>query len=326
MFKRTVLSVLLPFVAGGALAEAQPSSYPSKPITLVVGFPPGGGADAVARIVAEKMSKNLGQTVLVDNRPGAGTTLASDHVARASADGYTLMMGSSNLYGADQLLYKSAKYDGARSFTAITRWTSAPMLLAVKKDLPVKNLNELIALARSQPDKLSYASSGTGVITHLAGLSLTSAAGNLKMLHVPFKGGSASVQAVAAGDVDMTFGTPPSVLPMAQAGKVRVLAVTTSERSPLFLDIPGMKESGVPGFDFTFWFGLYGPAGLPDAIVKKLFDASAAALKDPDVKAKLVKQGNLALPSASTEEFRAWALKEGNEAKALTQRSGAAQQ
>lgn len=322
MFKPTVLSLLLTLAAGAALAQ----TYPSKPITLVVGFPPGGGADAVARIVADKVGKVLGQTVLVDNRPGAGTTLASEHVARAPADGYTLMMGSSNLYGSDQLLYKSAKYDGARSFTAISRWTSAPMLVAVKKDLPAKDLREVINLARSQPDKLSYASSGTGVITHLAGLSLSSAAGHLHMLHVPFKGGAAAVQAVAAGDVDMTIGTPPSVLPMQQAGKVRVLAVTTADRSPLFPDIPGMKESGVPGFDFTFWFGLYGPASLPDPVAKKLFDASVIALKDPEVKAKLVKQGNLAAPSASIEEFRAWALKEGIESKALTQRSGAAQQ
>ena len=146
------------------------------------------------------------------------------------------------------------------------------MLLAVKKDFAAQSVNELVALARSQPDKLSYSSSGAGVVTHLAALSFTQASGGLKMLHVPFKGGAPSIQAVGAGDVDMTFGTPPSVLPLAQGGKLRVLAVTTAERSALFPDLRGMKESGVDGYDFTFWFGLFGPAGLPTDVAKKLSD------------------------------------------------------
>lgn len=317
MLRRTVLSLLLP-TAGAAFAQA----YPARAVTLVVGFPPGGGADAVARIVGEKFSRALGQPVVVDNRPGAGTTLASDFVARAPADGYTLLLGGSSLYGSDQLLYKSAKYDGARNFTPISRWSSAPMLLAVRKDLPAQNVQELIALARSEPEKLSYSSSGAGVVTHLAGLSFSQAAG-VKMLHVPFKGGAPSVQAVAAGDADMTFATPPSVLPMVQAGKMRLLAVTTQKRSPLFPQVPGMEESGVKGLDYTFSFGLFGPAGLPPEVVKKLFDASVAALKDPEVTAHLEKQGNLAAPSASPEEYRTWILREGAESKAMTVRSGA---
>ena len=177
-------------------------------------------------------------------------------------------------------------------------------------------------MARSSPGKLSYSSSGDGVITHLAGLSFAQATGT-QMLHVPFKGGAPSIQAVGAGDVDMTFGTPPSVLPMAQSGKLRVLAVTTAERSPLFPDLPGMKESGVDGYDFTFWFGLFGPAGLAAEVTQKLFDASVQTLSDPEVKARLEKQGDLAAPSASLQEFQAWALKEGRDSKALTERSGA---
>lgn len=319
MFKRFAVPLLLAAMSAASLAQ----TYPTRPITLVVGFPPGGGADAVARIVSDKVSKVLGQPVIVDNRPGAGTTLASDQVARAPADGYTLLLGSANLYGSDQLLYKSAKYDGAKNFTPISRWSSAPMLLAVKKDFAAQSVKELVALARSQPDKLSYSSSGAGVVTHLAALSFTQASGGLKMLHVPFKGGAPSIQAVGAGDVDMTFGTPPSVLPLAQGGKLRVLAVTTAERSALFPDLPGMKESGVDGYDFTFWFGLFGPAGLPTDVAKKLFQASAEALSDPDVRARLEKQGNLAAPSASLDEFRAWATKEGKESRELTLRSGA---
>lgn len=321
MQRRTVLTLVLATAATAAWAQA----YPARPITLAVGFPPGGGADAVARIVSEKLGRVLNQTVLVDNRPGAGTTLASEFVARAPADGYTLLLGAANLYGSDQILYKSAKYDGARNFTPISRWSSAPLLLAVRKDLPAQSVKDLVALARSAPDKLTYSSSGAGVITHLAALSFSQAAG-VKMLHVPFKGGAPSVQAVAAGDVDVTFATPPSVLPMVQAGKMRLLAVTTQKRSPLFPQVPGLEESGVQDMDFTFSFGLFGPAGLPPEVVKKLFDASVQVLNDPDVKAQLEKQGNVAAPSESPEEYRTWILREGAESKALTARSGASLQ
>ncbi|MBS0508450.1 MAG: tripartite tricarboxylate transporter substrate binding protein [Proteobacteria bacterium] len=320
MFKKALVAALAVVASAAALADA----YPSRPITLIVGFPPGGGADAVARIMSEKLGRALSQSVIVDNRPGAGTTIASDLVARAPADGYTLLLGSSNLYGSDQLLYKSARYDGVKSFTPIARWSSSPMLLAVKKDFPENSVKGLIDRARQNPGKLTYASSGTGVVTHLAGASFAHAAG-IDMLHVPFKGGAPSIQAVGAGDVDMTFGTPPSVLPMAQGGKLRLVAVTTAERSPLFPELPSMKESGINDFDFSLWFGLYGPANLPPEVTKKLFEASNQALNDPDVRAKLEKQGNVAWPSASPEDFKAWAIDDGKKYKAITERSGAAE-
>jgi len=171
-------------------AHANADTYPVKPITLVVGFPSGGGADTVARIVTDKMAKLLGQPIMIDNRPGAGSTIASDLVARAAPDGYTLLLSSANLFGSDQQLYKSAKYDGAKSFVPIARWTSAPMLLAVSKDIKVRSTQELLAFARQNPGKLSYSSSGTGVVTHLAAVSFEKAAG-VSMLHVPFKGGAA---------------------------------------------------------------------------------------------------------------------------------------
>ncbi|RQO44975.1 ABC transporter substrate-binding protein [Variovorax sp. KBW07] len=304
--------------SAGALAD----SYPTRPITLVVGFPAGGGADTVARIVSDKMAKLLGQPVIIDNKPGAGTTIASDQVARAAPDGYTLLLGSANLYGSDKLLYKAVKYDGAKSFVPISRWSSAPMLLAVNKDVSAKTVQALIAEARQNPGKLAYSSSGTGVVTHLAGLSFEKAAG-VTMLHVPYKGGAPSIQAVAAGDVQLTFGTPPSVLPMAQGQKLRVLAVTSGQRSPLFPDVPSIAEAGVKGYDYTFWFGLFAPAGLPPEMAQKLFDASVAALNDPDVKARMEKSGNEAAPSKSLAEFRSWATAEGAKSKELTERSGA---
>lgn len=318
---RSTLGLALLALCTGALAQG----YPSKPITLVVGFPPGGGADTVARLVSDKMGRILGQPIIIDNRAGAGTTIGSDLVAKAPADGYTLLLGSANLYGSDQLLYKSVKYDGARSFTPISRWSSAPLLLAVNKDFSAQSVNDVIRLARQSPGKLTYASSGSGVITHLAGLSFTQATG-IDMLHVPFKGGAPAIQAVAAGDVQMTFGTPPSILPLVQAGKLRILAATTAQRSALFPNSPGMADAGVKGYDFTFWFGLFGPAGLPADISKKLFDASVEALKDPEVKARLEKSGNEAAPSASIEAFREWALAEGRISKGLTQQSGASLQ
>ncbi|WP_313295542.1 tripartite tricarboxylate transporter substrate binding protein [Diaphorobacter sp.] len=317
-----IKKAILATVAACACAGAWAQTYPSRPITLIVGFPPGGGADAVARIVSEKLGRVLNQSIVVDNRPGAGTTIASDLVARAPADGYTLLLGSANLYGSDQMLYKSARYDGVKSFTPIARWANSPMLLAVKKDFPEKDVKGLIELARKQPGKLTYSSSGTGVVTHLAGASFAHAAA-IDMLHVPFKGGAPSIQAVGAGDVDMTFGTPPSVLPMAQGGKLRMLAVTTAERSPLFPDLPSMKESGIKDYDFSIWFGLYGPANLPADVSKQLFDASTQALNDPEVKAKLAKQGNLAWPMASIDQFKAWAIDDGKKYKAITERSGA---
>jgi len=318
MFHKSFIAALIVAASTTAFADA----YPSRPITLVVGFPPGGGGDTVARIVGEKLGRVFSQTVIIDNRPGAGTTLASDYVARAHPDGYTLLLGSANLYGSDQLLYKSAQYDGGRSFTPISRWSNSPMLLAVKKDFSQKSVEGLIELARKSPGKLTYSSSGTGVVTHLAGVSFAQAAG-IDLLHVPYKGGAPSVQAVAAGDVEMTFGTPPSVMPLAQGGKLRIIAATTAERSPLFPDLPGMKESGIKDYDFTLWFGLYGPANLPPDVTKRLFDASAQALRDPDVKAKLEQQGIAAWPSASSEEFKAWAIEVGEKYTAVTKRSGA---
>ena len=312
------------FAAAALLAPAGAfaDTYPSRPITLVVGFPAGGGADTVARIVSDKLAKVLGQPIIIDNKPGAGTTIASDQVARAAPDGYTLLLGSGNLYGSDKLLYKAVKYDGAKSFVPISRWSSAPMLLAVNKDVSTKTVQALIAEARQNPGKLAYSSSGTGVVTHLAGLSFEKAAG-VTMLHVPYKGGAPSIQAVAAGDVQLTFGTPPSVLPMAQGQKLRVLAVTSGQRSPLFPDVPSVAEAGVKGYDYTFWFGLFAPAGLPPEMAQKLFDASVAALNDPDVKARLEKSGNESAPSKSLAEFRTWALAEGAKSKELTERSGA---
>jgi tripartite-type tricarboxylate transporter receptor subunit TctC len=316
--KRLFLVPLFAAVATCAIAQG----YPSKPITLVLGFPPGGGADGVARPVAEAMSKLLGQPVVLDYRPGAGTTLASAYVAAAKPDGYTLYLTSGSHYGADRVLYgPKVKYDGA-SFTPVARWTRTPLILAVNTQTKLDTVPTLVAAAKSKADALSYASSGNGVPPHLAAVLFENATGT-KMLHVPFKGGAAAVTAVAAGDVNLTFATPPSVAALAQTGKVKMIAVTSAERSPMFPDLPSIAEAGVSNIDYTYWSGLFGPAGLPQDVVNKLADASNKALADPALAALLRNGGNQVSTMKSPAEFAAWAKADGTRMQELMRKSGA---
>jgi tripartite-type tricarboxylate transporter receptor subunit TctC len=304
-----------------ALVSAQ-SDYPNKPIRMLAGFPPGGSADAIARVTGDAMSKDLGQPVIVENKPGAGSTIASEFVARAAPDGYTVYLGSASMFGADRVLYKGIKYDGYRDFAPITLLAEAPLIVAVNKSLDVANLQELIAKAKGAPDKIFYASSGNGTAPHLAGVYFNKLAGT-RLTHVPFKGGSPSVQSVMANDTQVVFATPPTVLPAIQSGLLRALAVTQSKRSPLFPNIPSADEAGLPGFEHTFWFGLFGPAKMPQPVVDKLFSATTKALADPGVKEKLARQGMHALPSKSVEDFKQKIAKDGPEQLRLTQESGA---
>ncbi|RYY52013.1 MAG: tripartite tricarboxylate transporter substrate binding protein, partial [Comamonadaceae bacterium] len=275
------------------------------------GYTPAGAGDFIARIVGDAMGKALGQTVLVDNKPGAGSTLASTLLAQAPPDGYTLGLATGTLYGIDQHLYK-VKYTPA-SFTPITRFTVSPLILAVNKDIGVTDLGQLVARARANPGKLNYSSSGIGGSPHIAALSFEKAIG-AKMAHIPYKGGAPALQAVAAGDVQFSFGTAASVLPLGQQGGVRMLGVTTAERSDVAPDLQPLAASGLPGFEFTFWFGLFGPAGLPKEVQDKLYAAAAKALADPQVRAKLLSTGNEAALSRSPAEFNDWATADGKAA------------
>ena len=308
IFKHLVLAPVLVAAAGFASAQG----FPTKPITLVVGFPPGGGADGVARPIAEALGKALGQPVVMDYRPGAGTTLASARVAGQKPDGYALYRV---LYG-DKI-----KYDGA-SFTPIARWTRTPLILAVNPSQGIDTVPKLIARAKSKPEALTYGSSGSGVAPHLVAVQFENAI-DAKMLHIPFKGGAAAVTAVASGDVDLSFATPPSVLPIAQTGKVKMIAVTSAERSPMFPDLPTVAEGGAKDFDYTFWFGLFGPKGLPQDVVDKLFAASDKALADPALVSLLQKTGNQVSTMKSPAEFAAWAKADGARGAELMAKSGA---
>ena len=306
-FKQLIRTGLLALLAGGS-SQVAAQAWPAKPVRMVVGYSPAGAADVIARIVGDAMARALGQPVNVDNKPGAGSTLASDILARAPADGYTLGLATATLYGIDQHLYK-VKYKPA-DFTAITRFTLSPLILAINKDLGPKNVQELVAYIRANPGKLNYSSSGIGGSPHIGGLTLERLAG-AKMIHIPFKGGAPALQSVASGDVQISFGTAPSVLPLGQQGRVRMIAVSSAQRSAVAPDLPTVAESGLPGFEFTFWFGLFGPAGLPREITDKLFAVATKVLADPQVKARLLTGGNEAAPSRSPAEFHEWASADG---------------
>ena len=311
-FFAVITALALPVAA---VAQA----YPNKPIRLIIGYTPGGAADVIARIVGDAMGRQLGQPLNVDNKPGAGSTLASELLARAPNDGYTLGLATGTLYGIDQQLYK-VKYTPA-DFTPITRFTISPLILAVNKDLGVRNVKELVAYAKAHEGKMNYSSSGIAGSPHMGALTFEKAIGS-KMTHIPFKGGAPALQAVASGDVQLSFGTASSVLPIGQQGLVRMLAVSTAERSAIAPELPTIAESGLPGFEFSFWFGLFGPANLPKDVVDRLYAAAVKVLADPDVKAKLLAGGNEAAPSKSPAEFHSWATSDGKKVLERVQQAG----
>lgn len=298
----------LAFALPGSTAWAQWDHCPSKQIRLVIGYTPGGAADAIARIAGEAIGKQLGVGIVVDNKPGAGSTLASDLLARAAPDGCTLGLATGTLYGIDQYLYK-ARYTPA-DFTPITRLTTSPLILAVNKGLGASTLGELQAKARGAAGGLNYSSSGIGGSPHMAALMFEKAIGT-PMTHIPYKGGAPALQAVAQGDVQLSFGTASSVLPLGQQGLVRMLGISSATRSAIAPELATLSEQGLPGFEFSFWFGLFGPARLPKDMVDKLYAAAVKAVNQPDVKARLLASGNEVATSPSPEAFSAWAIEDG---------------
>ncbi len=289
-------------------SAAQASDYPNKPIRLLVGYSPSGAADYIARIVSEAMSRDLGQQIVVENRPGAGSTLASAQLWRAPPDGYTLGLATGTLYGIDQHLYKM-RY-APSDFTPINRFTVSPLVLAVNPKQGIASLKDLITRAQAQPGKLNYASSGIGGSPHLAALTFEKAI-DASMVHIPFKGGAPALQAVASGDVELSFGTAASVLPLGRQGVVKMLGVTTPQPSGVAPGLPTLASQGLPGFEFSFWFGLFGPGKLPPAVTERLVAAAHKALADPQVQEKLLATGNEAAPFRTPAEFNAWAEEAG---------------
>ena len=288
--------------AGSVAQTAVAQTFPSKPVKIITGYPPGGSADFLTRLLAEEMTKNLAMAVVAENRPGAGATIASEAVAHSPADGYTLF--NATHHSINKTLYKKLAYNPDKDFVAITRVATGPLVICVKNDLAVKNLRDLIAFAKANPGKLFNANSGNGSSPHLAGVDFMSVAG-VQFTTVQFKGGGPAAQSIIAGDTDVMFATPPTVMGFIRSGRMRALAITSKNASPAIPGLPGAGEAGLPGYDHTFYFGLYAPAGTPPAVVKRLFDAAVKGLARPEVREKIAFQGMDATPSASPEAFEA---------------------
>ena len=270
-------------------ANAQTAPWPTKPITLVVTYPPGGGADAMARLIAPKLSEALGQNVIVDNRPGAGGQIGASFVAKASPDGHTLMLDASS-FAVNPALYPKLSYDPAKAFRAIGLVAQFPNVVLVNAQYPAKSIAELITLARTRKDAVSYASSGNGSAQHLAG-ALFESATKTDMVHVAYKGGGPALNDVIGGQVPLFFGNIASTLQHVQSGKLRALAVTSAKRSSILPDVPTLAESGVSGSVIYEWNALFAPAGTPEPLVQKLSAALQKAIDAPDVKARIAQLG-----------------------------------
>ncbi len=292
----------------GTQASAQTHDYPSKSIRLVVGFAPGGAADQVARSMSEAFGKALGQNVVVENKPGNGSSLAADFVAKAAPDGYTLLIASPSSISVNPALNPKLLYK-PEDLQPVTKMTTSPLVLAVNPATGIESVKDLIAAAKKDPGKLNYSTSGNGSAPHL-GAALFGLLTGTEMTHVPYRGGSHAIQSVMANETQLTFGTSPTVLPMV-GDKLRVLAVSTGERSPLVPDLPGMKEAGLPEYHIEFWYGMFTPAGTPSAVVSKIYAATVTAMQQASVKAALARQGTEVSMSESPVAFGSFLQEDG---------------
>jgi len=278
---------LLVFAAAPATAAGH---YPDRPVTIVVGFPPGGASDIMARILTAKLGSVLGQSFVVDNRPGAGGNVAGEFVAHAAPDGYTLLVGNNAILATNISLYSKTGFDPVKDFAPISLIGTQANVLVVNNAVKAHSLAELIALAKANPGKLNFASSGYGLAAHLAG-ELFKTQAHIDIVHVPYKGSAPALQDVIAGQDQMMFATTSGVMGFLKNGQVRALAVTTLKRTPILPDVPTMDEAGLPGFEATTWHGLVAPAGTPPQIIAALNKAIAETLEDPDIQHKLAGLG-----------------------------------
>ena len=282
-----VAAALLPCMT---MPHAFAQAYPAKPVRIVVGFPAGGPTDIVSRTLAPKLTDALGQTVLIDNRAGAGGVLATEQVAKAAPDGHTLLMGTIGGIAVAMSLIPNRGYDTLRDLAPISQVVTVTNLLVVHPSVPAKNVKELLAIARAKPGALNYASSGNGTVTHLAG-ELFKLMGKVDIVHVPFKGGAPALTALISGEVDMSYENSLVVTPHVKAGKVRALAVTGPKRSQLMPELPTISESGLPGYNASGWYGLFAPAATSKSVIARLNAETVKALRAPDVVRALSSQG-----------------------------------
>ncbi len=319
----------LRFLAGAALAclvslpaQAQ-DKFPSKPIRMVVSFAVGGPTDIVARIMGARMGEILGQQIIIDNRPGAGGNLGADIVAKSPPDGYTLLMATVSTHAINPLLYKKIPYDAVRDFEPIGQVGVTPGVLAVHKDVPVKNVAELIALLKANPGKYSYGSSGMGSILHLCGESFKMSVGGLDIEHVPYRGSAPMMNDLAAGQIPIAFDGLPTALPQIQSGTIRALASATATRPRALPDLPTVQEQGVKGYECYTWNAIFAPAKTPAPIVAKLVDAMQRSLADPVVIKRLQDTGVDPTPDSNPEKLAAFVKAELAKWAPIVKASGA---
>lgn len=288
------------FAAALAFAGAAAAQYPERPIKIIVPFGPGGFTDVAARILQKELAPALGQSIIIENKPGAGSTIGTAEVAKAKPDGYTLAMISTT-HVISPHLYRQMPYDAVRDFTPVMKLAEGPYVLVVHPSLNVKTVGELIALARSEPGKIDYASSGNGSAQHLVGALFTTMA-NVKLNHVPYKGSNQAMNDVIGGQVKVSFVGVPNALPNLKSGKLKALGVSTGKRYGELSDVPTIEESGVPGYDATVWLGLLAPPGTPREIVQKLNTEITKVLSSPDAR-KLMASAGVDVATSSPEDF-----------------------
>jgi len=304
---RTASSAVLVAVLA-QLAAAQ--TYPTKPVRIIVTFPPGGPSDFVGRALAQKLTEAWGQQAIVDNRAGAGGVVGVEAAARANPDGYTLLQGQTGGMSINLALLPKLSYDPFRDFAPVSMLVINPQMLVAHPSLPVKTVKELVALAKTRPGQISYASAGYGTTQHL-GMEMLKVMAGIDLLHVPYKGTSPALVDLFSGQVSLNFTSMPAVLPHVKAGKLRGIAVGSAKRSPAAPEVPTVAESGVPGFEYVAWYGLFAPAGTPQAIISRINSQVVKALGDADLSQRLASQD--AEPSPSTAEGLGKYLREDHE-------------
>lgn len=309
---RTIVRCLTIMVLAGAAyagpsfgqgSSAKGDAYPTKPVRLIIPWPAGGGTDIVARIIVQKMSENVGQTFVIDNRAGASGIIGTELAARALPDGYTLLMGNTATNATNASVYKKLPYDPIKDFSAVSLAASSPYIMSVHPSVPAKSVKEFVALAKAKPGQLNYGSGGSGSAPHLAAALLSYMAG-INVVHVAYKGGAAHTPALVAGEVQMTLTNPLEVMPHIKAGKLRALGVTSTSRWSAAPELPTISEAGVPGYEFTIWWGVLAPAGIPTRLVDRLYREVAKAVQATEVKDKLNVQG-VDVVGNKPEEFAA---------------------
>ena len=294
-----LLATIAVLPGGTTLAQAT-APFPSKPVRIVVPFPAGGPLDTTGRVLAQELSKAWGQSVVVDNRPGAGGNIGADLVAKSAPDGYTVVMGALSTHAVNPSLYPSMPYDAVRDFAPITLVAVTPNVLVVNPSLPVNSVKELVAYAKANPNKLSFGSGSNGSAGHLAG-ELFKVDTGTDVVHVPYKGAAPAMQALLAGDTQFMFDNLASAMPQVKAGKLRALAVTTAKRSSLAPELPTMAEAGLAGFDISTWFGLLAPAGTPPEVIVRWNADVVKILRSPEMRERMVAQGAEPAPTTPAE-------------------------